>query len=123
MLDKNKKCKYPNNIMSTQKSKKINNGSGSNDNQEEPQEPQWVDLGPNKTSWVWKHFGVKTDRHAYCRYKVLRGGVEEECSYSCMYNTQTSTQQHHLTSVHKEFEKEKKVGQVLYYMLFYSVIC
>jgi hypothetical protein len=54
---------------------------------------------------------------------VLRGGVEEECSYSCMYNTQTSTQQHHLTSVHKEFEKEKKVGQVLYYMLFYSVIC
>jgi hypothetical protein len=39
MLNKNKKCKYPNSIMSTQKSKKINNGSGSNDNQEEPQEP------------------------------------------------------------------------------------
>jgi hypothetical protein len=86
MLDKNKKRKYPNNIMSTQKSKEINNGSGSNDNQEEPQEPQWVDLGPNKTSWVWKHFGVKTDGRAYCRYKVLRGGVEEKCNYSCMYN-------------------------------------
>jgi len=28
-----------------------------------------------------------------------------------MYNTQTSTQQHHLNSVHKEFEKEKLVRQ------------
>ncbi|CAG8493117.1 4633_t:CDS:2 [Rhizophagus irregularis] len=108
MSDKNKKRKYSNNISLTQQSKKINNGSaGSNNNQEEPQEPQWVDLGPNKKSWVWKHFGIKTDGRAYCRYKVLRGGIEEECNYSCMYNTQTSTQQQHLNSVHKEFEKEK----------------
>ncbi|CAI2182989.1 18838_t:CDS:2, partial [Funneliformis geosporum] len=28
-----------------------------------------------------------------------------------MYNTQTSTQQHHLNSVHKEFEKEKLIRQ------------
>lgn len=114
MSDKNKKRKYSNNISLTQQSKKINNGSaGSNNNQEEPQEPQWVDLGPNKKSWVWKHFGIKTDGRAYCRYKVLRGGIEEECNYSCMYNTQTSTQQQHLNSVHKEFEKEKNVRQAL----------
>ncbi|CAG8733862.1 11668_t:CDS:2, partial [Funneliformis caledonium] len=31
----------------------------------------------------------------------------EEYNYSCIYNTQTSTQQHHLNSVHKEFKKEK----------------
>ncbi|CAI2194388.1 314_t:CDS:2, partial [Funneliformis geosporum] len=53
------------------------------------------------------HFGIKTDRRAYCRYKILKNGIEEECNYSCMYNTQTSTQQHHLNSIHKEFEKEK----------------
>ncbi|CAI2193993.1 15252_t:CDS:2, partial [Funneliformis geosporum] len=55
----------------------------------------------------WKHFGIKTDGHAYYRYKILKNGIEEEYNYSCMYNTQTSTQQHHLNSVHKKFEKEK----------------
>src|SRR6266542_949492 len=108
MLDKSRKRKYSNNITSNQHNKKINNRN--NNQQEEPEDPQWIDLGPNKTSWVWKHFGVKTDGRAYCRYNVLRNGVEEECNYSCVYNSRTSTQLHHLSSIHnKEFEKEKKV--------------
>ncbi len=102
MLNKNKKNKHSNNI-STRPTKKSNN-DGSSNQQEEPQELQWVNLGTNKTSWVWKHFGIKTDGRAYCRYKVLKNGTEEECNYNCVYNTQTSTQQYHLNSVHKIFE-------------------
>lgn len=113
MSNEYRKRKYPDNITSTQHTKKSN--TGSSDIRNEQQEvPQWVELGPNKKSWVWKHFGVKTNGRAYCRYKVLRNGIEEECNYSCMYNTQTSTQQHHLNSVHKEFEKEKTVRQVVH---------
>ncbi|CAI2200587.1 9420_t:CDS:2, partial [Funneliformis geosporum] len=80
MLNKNKKNKRSNNI-STRPSKKNNNDSSSN-KQEESQELQWVDLEANKTSWVWKNFGIKTDEHAYCRYKVLKIGIEEEYSHS-----------------------------------------
>jgi len=115
MPTKNNKRKRPNNTTSTQPTNNNNNNSSPDNNQQE--EPQWVDLGTNKKSWVWKHFGVKTDGRAYCRYKVLKNGVEEECNYSCMYNTQTSTQQHHLTSVHKEFEKERRVGQMLHFIM------
>ncbi len=102
MLNKNKKNKRSNNI-STRPTKKSNN-DGSSNQQEETQELQWVDLGANKTSWIWRHFGIKTDGRAYCRYKVLKNGIEEECNYNCVYNTQTSTQQYHLNSVHKIFE-------------------
>jgi len=102
MTKKNKKFKRLNNVTSTRPTKKRNDNN-SLDNQEE--EPQWVDIG-NKTSWVWKFFGVKTDNRAYCQYKVVRNGVEEKCDYSCVYNSQTSTQQYHLNIVHKEFEKK-----------------
>ena len=111
-MTKNRQNKRPNNIISTRLTKKSNNNGSSNNNNnqqeelQEPQEPQWVELGTNKTSWVWKHFGIKTDNRAYCRYKVIKNGVEEECNYSCVYNTQTSTQQYHLNAVHKEFEKK-----------------
>ena len=63
MLNKNKKNKRSNNI-STRPTKKSNNDSSSNQ-QEESQELQWVDLGANKTSWIWRHFGIKTDGCAY----------------------------------------------------------
>ena len=84
----------------------------------EPQEPQWVDLGLDKTNWIWKHFRVKTDGRAYCQYKVLRNGVEEECNYSCVYNnTYTGARQYHLNSVHKEFEKEVRQVHIYIYIL------
>jgi hypothetical protein len=70
---------------------------------------------------VYKHFGIKTDRRIYCRYKILKNGIEEECNYSCMYNTQTSTQQHYLNSVHKEFEKEKLVRQYYHYAFLLQI--
>lgn len=73
------------------------------------EESQWVDLGKNKTSWIWKHFGVKTDGRAYCRYTLNKNGSEEECGWSCVYNSQTSSMNHHLGSVHKEYEQEKQV--------------
>ena len=109
MLNKNKKNKRSNNIP-TRPAKKSNNNNLSLDNnqQEELQELQQVDLGANKTSWVWKYFGIKTDRHAYCQYKILKNGIKEECNYSCVYNTQTSTQQYYLNSVHKKFEPKVK---------------
>jgi|SRR5688572_7393557 len=97
------------NFISTRPIKRNNNIDLSSDINE--QEPQWVELGNNKKSWVWEHFGIKTDGRAYCRYKVLRNGTEVECNYSCMHNNQTSTQQNHLNSVHKVFEKEKLVRQ------------
>src|SRR5688500_11032689 len=103
MLNKNKKNKRSNNIPTRPTKKSNNDNSSLDNNQEELQELQWVDLEANKTSWVWKYFGIKTDGCAYCRYKILRNGIEEECNYSCVYNTQTSTQQYHLNSVHKKF--------------------
>ncbi|CAG8829294.1 25827_t:CDS:1, partial [Gigaspora rosea] len=48
--------KRNNNTLSSQQNKKIRN-----DNDLLYEEPQWVDVGSNKTSWVWKYFGVKTD--------------------------------------------------------------
>ena len=50
MPNKNKKNKRSNNI-STRPTKKNNNDSSSNQ-QGEPQELQWVDLGANKTNWI-----------------------------------------------------------------------
>ncbi|CAG8830940.1 17410_t:CDS:1, partial [Gigaspora rosea] len=52
------------------------------------EEPQWIDLGKNKISWVWKYFGVKTDNRAYCRHKDK--DEDEECGWNCVYNSQTS---------------------------------
>ncbi len=54
--------KRSNNISLTRPTKKNNNNNLDNDQQEVL---QWVELGSNKTSWVWKHFGVKTDGRAY----------------------------------------------------------
>ncbi len=92
MPDKNGKFKRSNDIISNRPIKRNNNNNSSSDINQ--QEPQWVDLRLNKTSRVWKHFGVKTDR-----FKVLKNGVEEECNYSCVYNTQISTLQHHLNAM------------------------
>ena len=108
--------KRSNNISLTRPTKKNNNNNLDNDQQEVL---QWVELGSNKTSWVWKHFGVKTDGHAYCRYKILKNGVEEECNYSCIYNSQTSTQQYHLNSIHKEFEKKEKKVSIIFLLLLF----
>ncbi|CAG8734367.1 26636_t:CDS:2, partial [Dentiscutata erythropus] len=52
------------------------------------EEPQWIDLGFNKTSWVWKFCEVKTDSRAYCRHK--NEDENEECGWNCVYNSQTS---------------------------------
>ncbi len=108
--------KRSNNISLTRPTKKNNNNNLDNDQQEVL---QWVELGSNKTSWVWKHFGVKTDGRAYCRYKILKNGVEEECNYSCIYNSQTSTQQYHLNSIHKEFEKKEKKVSIIFLLLLF----
>ena len=78
-----------------------------NNQQKESQEPQSSNPEHDKTSWVWKHFCVKTDGRAYCQYKVLRNDVEEPCGYNCVYNNaQTIAQQYHLFSVHKEFVRQ-----------------
>jgi len=108
--------KRSNNISLTRPTKKNNNNNLDNDQQEVL---QWVELGSNKTSWVWKHFGVKTDGRAYCQYKILKNGVEEECNYSCIYNSQTSTQQYHLNSIHKEFEKKEKKVSIIFLLLLF----
>ena len=71
-----------------------------------------VDLGNNKTSWVWKYFGVKTDGRAYCRYILNKNETEEECGWNCVYNSRTSSMNHHLGSIHKEYEKEKLVSKI-----------
>ena len=108
--------KRSNNISLTRPTKKNNNNNLDNDQQEVL---QWVELGSNKTSWVWKHFGVKTDGRTYYRYKILKNGVEEECNYSCIYNSQTSTQQYHLNSIHKEFEKKEKKVSIIFLLLLF----
>jgi len=77
-----------------------------------PEEPQWVDLGNNKTSWIWKYFGVKTDGRAYCKYILNKNEIEAECGWNCAYNSQTSSMNHHLNTVHKEYEKEKTVRNI-----------
>ena len=35
--------------------------------------------------------------------------IEVECGWNCVYNSQTSSMNHHLGTVHKEYEKEKTV--------------
>ena len=95
----NKKCKVP--------------SKRSNINNDILEESQWVDLRKNKTSWIWKHFGVKTDGRVYCRYK---NGSEEECGWNCVYNSQTNSMNHHLGSVHKESEQEKQVMQANFFL-------
>jgi hypothetical protein len=86
----------------------------SNASDDNSSEHQWVNLGKNKTSWIWKYFGVKTDGRAYCKYK---NGSEKECDWSCVYNSQTSSMNHHLGSVHKEYEQEKQVMQIKFFFL------
>lgn len=81
-----------------------------------PEELQWVNLGNNKTSWVWKYFGVKTDGRAYCKYMLNENEIEVECGWNCVYNSQTSSMNHHLGTVHKEYEKEKTVRK-LYFLI------
>ncbi|CAG8811177.1 2064_t:CDS:1, partial [Gigaspora rosea] len=67
------------------------------------EEPQWIDIRNNKTSWVWKHFGVKTNGCAYCKY-IMNQDEAIECGWSCVYNSQTSSMNHHLGSVHKKYQ-------------------
>ncbi|CAG8824482.1 270_t:CDS:2, partial [Gigaspora rosea] len=62
----------------SQKSKKIHN----NNNDLLLEERQWIDIGNNKTSRVWKHFGVKTDGCAYCRY-IINQDEAIECGWNC----------------------------------------
>jgi hypothetical protein len=35
-----------------------------------------------------------------------------ECDWSCVYNSQTSSMNHHLGAVHKAYEREKLVRNV-----------
>ncbi|CAG8481413.1 16703_t:CDS:2 [Cetraspora pellucida] len=58
--------KHPNYASPSQQNKKSHN----NDNDLLLEEPQWIDIGNNKTSFVWKYFGLKTDGRAYCRYII-----------------------------------------------------
>ncbi|CAG8732807.1 16886_t:CDS:1, partial [Dentiscutata heterogama] len=62
-----------------------------------------IDIG-NKSSWVWKYCGVKTDGRAYCRY-IINENEETECGWNCVYNSQTSSMIHHLGSVYKKYEE------------------
>ena len=70
------------------------------------EEPQWI---PNtgKTSFVWKFFQAKTDGRAYCRYVDKSSNNNEECGYSCVYKTQTSSMLYHINTTHKEYENKK----------------
>ena len=70
------------------------------------EEPQWIS-NVGKTSFVWKFFQAKTNGCAYCRYKDNDDG--DECKYSCIYKTQTSTMIYHINNVHKEYEKKSEV--------------
>ena len=63
------------------------------------EEPQWIS-NTGKTSFVWKFFQAKTNGRAYCRYNDNDNG--DECGYSCVYKTQTSTMIYHINNVHKE---------------------
>ena len=97
--------KRSNKTLSSQQSKRSRN----NDNDLLFEEPQWIDIG-NKSSWVWKYCGVKTDGRAYCRY-IINENEETECGWNCVYNSQTSSMIHHLGSVHKKYE-EKLVSKI-----------
>ncbi|GES84628.1 hypothetical protein GLOIN_2v1766858 [Rhizophagus clarus] len=72
--------------------------------QNDPEEPKWI---PNtrRTSFVWKFFQAKTDSCAYCRYIADNN---EECRYSCIYKSQTSSMIYHIQNVHKEYEKKSE---------------
>ena len=70
------------------------------------EEPQWISNN-GKTSFVWKFFQAKTNGRAYCRY---RDDNNEECGYSCVYKTQTSSMLYHINNMHKKYEKKAEVG-------------
>ncbi|CAG8768655.1 24536_t:CDS:2, partial [Gigaspora rosea] len=69
--------KRSNKTLSSQQSKRCCN----NDNDLLFEEPQWIDIG-NKSSWVWKYCGVKTDGRAYCRY-IINENEETERKWNC----------------------------------------
>jgi len=77
----------------------------------EPEEPQWV---PNtgRTSFVWNFFQAKTDGRAYCRYILdNNSNNNEECGYSCIYKSQTSSMiLYHIQNVHKKYERKSEVS-------------
>ncbi|GES99626.1 zinc finger BED domain-containing protein 1-like [Rhizophagus clarus] len=73
--------------------------------EQEEQEPQWTS-NTGKTSFVWKFFQAKTNGRAYCRYIDNDNG--DECRYSCVYKTQTSTMIYHINNVHKEYKKKSE---------------
>ena len=98
------------------KKRKVSSNRSNASNDIHFEEPQQVELGKNKTSWIWKHFRVKTNGRAYCRYK---NGSEEECGWNCVYNSQTSSMNHHLGSVYKEYEQEKQVMQTKFILIFF----
>src|SRR5579859_1040460 len=112
MPDNLKKRKNNNTVLSQRTKKNSTLLSDSS-----PEEPQWVDIGNNKTSWIWKYFGVKTDGRAYCKYILNENEIEAECGWSCVYNSQTSSMNHHLDNVHKEYEKEKPVRKFIFFNL------
>ena len=55
---------------------------------------------------------MKTDGRAYCKYILNKNGIETGCDWNCTYNSQTSGMNHHLNTVHKEYEKEKPVRNI-----------
>ena len=78
--------------------------------QVEEQELQWVS-NTGKTSFVWKFFQAKTDGCTYCRKidkEVIKN--DEECGYSCIYKTQTSSMLYHIHIFHKKFKKKLEVS-------------
>ncbi|CAG8812584.1 30838_t:CDS:2, partial [Gigaspora margarita] len=67
---------------------------------------QWIDI-ENKSSWVWKYCGVKTDGHAYCRY-IINEDEKTECGWNYIYNSQTSKSESITEESSQEKETKKK---------------
>ena len=93
-----------------QSNKRQNTSTSSKTDQEDL---VWVDTS-NKTSWVWKHFRLANNGKTYCFYVEATDGIEatdievtdsteKTCNFSCAYNSQTSSMNYHLNTVHKIF--------------------
>lgn len=84
------------------------------------EESQWISNN-GKTSFVWNFFQAKTNGRAYCRYKDSDNN--EECGYSCVYKTQTSSMLYHINNTHKKFEKKAEVSKFIIMLhIFYDNI-
>jgi len=116
---------FTSNMSSSSKNKKrvsVNTESPSNKKQNtgntNHEDLIWVDIS-NKTSWVWKHFKLATNGKTYCFYVETINEIEKTCKFSCAYNSQTSSMNYHLNSIHKVYKKKRVVCIMYdYYLIF-----